>query len=269
MKGVLALTGHYLWENIQGGGYTVAVLLRTFGQLLFLPRKWRATLDQMYVSGVQTLPVVLIVAIFTGMIVALQTGIELMRIGSSQSIASIVPISMCREMGPFITAIILAATVGSAMAAELGTMSVSEEILALEVMSIDPVRFLVLPRVVALAIMCPILTAFVDLVGTLGGGIVGQIHLGVDFQFYLSQAVDALRPPGQTIPLPKDFFVGLFKAFLFGVTIAVIGCSAGLRAKGGALGVGQAVQKAVKNSVIMIIILGYVATWFFYFLGGS
>ena len=267
--GTLAVTGRYIRETVTGGGYTVGILLRTGAQVLFLPRKWRSTLDQMYVVGVQTLPVVVIVAIFTGMIVALQTGIELMRIGSSQSIASIVPISMCREMGPFITAIILAATVGSSMAAELGTMSVSEEILALEVMSVDPVRYLVLPRVVALALMCPLLTAFVDLVGTLGGGIVGQIHLGVDFQFYLSQAIDALRPPGQTIPLPKDFYVGLFKAFIFGITIAVIGCSSGLRAKGGALGVGQAVQKAVRNSVIMVIILGYVATWFFYFLGGS
>ncbi len=267
--GTLELTGRYIRTNVHGAGYTVGILLRSLVQLVFLPRKWRQTLDQMYVVGVQTLPVVLIVAIFTGMIVALQTGIELMRIGSSQSIASIVPISMCREMGPFITAIILAATVGSAMAAELGTMSVSEEILALEVMSVDPVRYLVLPRVVALAVMCPILTAFVDLVGTIGGGIVGQIHLGVDFQFYISQAIDSLRTPGHTIPLPKDFYVGLFKAFLFGITIAVIGCSSGLRAKGGALGVGQGVQRAVRNSVIMIIILGYVATWFFYFLGGS
>ncbi len=267
--GLLDATGKYVGETIKGGGYTVAVLMRTFFLLPLIYRKWRETREQMYFVGVKTLPVVIVVAVFTGMIVALQTGIELKRIGSSQSIATIVPISMCREMGPFITAIILAATVGSAMAAELGTMNVSEEITALEVMSIDPVLFLVLPRVVALSIMCVILTGFVDLVGIIGGGIVGQIHLGVDLEFYLSQALDALRTPGKFVPLPKDLYVGLFKSFVFGITVSTIGCSAGLRAKGGALGVGHAVQQAVKNSVIMIIIFGYIITWFFYFLAES
>lgn len=251
---------------ISGGGYTLEIFLRVLGQLPYLPRKWKTTLDQMYFVGVKSLPVVIVVALFTGFILALQSGIELQRIGSSQSIALIVPISICREMGPFITAIILAAMVGSAMAAELGTMNVSEEIMALEVMSVDPARYLVLPRVVAMAIMCPLLTAFVDLVGIIGGGISGQLHLGVDLEFYFSQAIDALRPTGNFIPLPKDLFVGLFKSVVFGITIAVIGCSAGLRARGGALGVGQAVQNAVKNSVVMIIIFGYIVTWFFYFL---
>jgi len=264
--GMLASTGRYVEASIRGGGYTVSVFLHAAGQAPHLPRKWRATLDQMFFVGVRTLPVVMVVAVFTGMILALQTGIELQRIGSSQSIASIVPISMCREMGPFITAIILAATVGSAMAAELGTMSVSEEIMALEVMSIDTGRYLVLPRLVALGIMCPILTVFINIVGIIGGGLVGHIHLGVDLEFYFSQALDALRPIGRTVPLPKDLFVGLFKSWIFGMAIAAIGCSAGLRARGGALGVGQAVQLAVKNSVIMIIVFGYIITWFFYFL---
>ena len=267
--GLFEATGKYVGEAIKGGGYTVGILLKTIFLLPFIYRKWKETREQMYFVGVRTLPVVLVVAVFTGMIVALQTGIELKRIGSSQSIATIVPISMCREMGPFITAIILAATVGSAMAAEIGTMSVSEEITALEVMSIDPIHFLVLPRIIGLSIMCVILTAFVDLVGIIGGGIVGQIHLGVDLEFYFSQALDALRPTGKTIALPKDLYVGLFKSFVFGITISSIGCSAGLRAKGGALGVGQAVQQAVKNSVIMIIIFGYIITWFFYFLAES
>jgi len=264
--GVLERTGSYIGSSIDSSGFTVSILLRTLLYLPAAPRKLRAILDQMYFAGVRTLPVVMLVAVFMGMIVALQTGIELQRIGSSQQIATIVPISMCREMGPLITAIILAATVGSAMAAELGTMNVSEEVMALEVMSIDPVRYLVMPRVVALSIMCPLLTVFVDLVGIIGGGMVGHIHLGIDLEFYYTQALDALRPEGQVIPLPKDLFVGLFKSFVFGLSLSVIGCASGLKATGGALGVGQAVQRAVKNSVVIVIIFGYLVTWFFYFL---
>ncbi len=266
--GVLDDLGSGIRRSVTGAGFTLELLFCTLWRLPHLVRKIRFTLDQMFASGVRTIPVVMVVAVFAGMILSLQTGIELKRYGQHTLIGNIVAISMCREMGPFITALILAATVGSAMAAELGTMNVSEEVMALEVMSIDPLRFLVLPRIVALSLMCPLLTIFADIIGILGGSIVASVHLGVSFSFYLNSARESLTTIGSG--LPKDVYVGLFKAWVFGITIAAVGCSCGLRAEGGAMGVGSAVRQAVKSSFLLIIIFGYVITWFFYsFLNGA
>jgi len=264
MKGPLDAAGRFTHATAQGAGYTVDLLLRTAMSVHYLPRRYRFLLDQAYAVGVRALPVTMVVALFAGMILALQTGIELKKFGQTSVIGTITALTMCREMGPFITAVILAATVGSAMAAELGTMKVSDEITALEVISVDPVNYLVLPRVVALTLMCPVLTAFSDFIGIFGGSIVGQIHLDVSVTFFWMSVQDALTSPGQL--WPKDVYTGLCKALIFGCAVATVSCSAGIRARGGALGVGLAVQNAVKNSVLLIIIFGYILTWFFYFL---
>ncbi|MFQ5503923.1 MAG: MlaE family ABC transporter permease [Planctomycetota bacterium] len=249
---------------VGGAGYTLDLLCKTCVQSVSISRKLRPLVDQMYVTGVKTIPVTTLVAVFAGMILSLQTGIELRKFSQHTMIGNIVAISMCREMGPFITGLILAATVGSTMAAELGTMKVSEEIAALEVMSIDPIRFLVLPRVVALSLMCPVLTLFSDFIGIIGGAFVADTQLGVSFPLYWNNVRDSLS--SSTSYLPKDVYTGLFKAWVFGITISVVGCSSGLRAAGGALGVGRAVQLAVVYSMLLIIILGYIITWFFYVL---
>lgn len=264
MTGVLEGAGRFTHATAQGAGYTLDLLLRTILSVHYLPRRGRFLLDQAYAVGVRALPVTLVVALFAGMILALQTGIELRKFGQGSVIGTVTALTMCREMGPFITAVILAATVGSAMAAEIGTMKVSDEVTALEVISVDPVNYLVLPRVVALTLMCPILTAFSDFIGIFGGSIVGQIHLNVSTTFYWSSVRDALTSPGQL--LPKDVYTGLCKAVIFGCMVATVSCAAGIRAHGGALGVGRAVQNAVKNSILLIIIFGYILTWFFYFL---
>jgi phospholipid/cholesterol/gamma-HCH transport system permease protein len=145
-------------------------------------------------------------------------------------------------------------------------MTVSDEVAALEVMSVDPVDYLVLPRVVALAIMCPVVTVLSDLIGIYGGSVVAEFNLGVSPTLYWVSAKEALTSSGML--LPKEVYVGLLKAVIFGVAIATVSCAAGLRAAGGALGVGLAVQAAVRNSVILIIVLGFIVTWFFYFLAG-
>ncbi|MCA8943025.1 MAG: ABC transporter permease, partial [Planctomycetes bacterium] len=163
--------------SIDGAGYTVNLLLRAILSIHYLPRRLRFTLDMAFGAGVRALPVAAIVALFAGAILALQTGIELKKYGQSPLIGTITAISMCREMGPFMTAIILAAMVGSAMAAELGTMTVNEEITALDVMSVDSTNYLVLPRVLALTVMCPMLTVFSNLVGIVGSGFVAETHL--------------------------------------------------------------------------------------------
>src|SRR5262249_15959789 len=148
-------------------------------------RRRKPIAEQLFASSVQGIHVVLLVGLFIGMIVSLQTGIELARIGQQDQIGGLVAVTMAREMGPFITAAILAATAGSAMAGEIGTMAVSDELAALEVLSIDRVSFLVMPRLVALAVAAPLLTILCDTIGIFGGGFVAQSQLNVTFQLYL------------------------------------------------------------------------------------
>lgn len=261
-----ATVGRIVGKRAEDAGFVVNLLLRTVTALPRLVRRVRFTLDMAFNAGVRSLPVTLVVAAFAGAILAMQTGIELRRFGDTAVLGTITALSMCREMGPFITGVILAATVGSAMAAELGTMQVSDEVAALEVMSVDPVDYLVLPRVVALAVMCPTLTVLSNLIGIWGGSVIAEHNLGVSPDLYWISAREALTSSGTL--LPKEVYVGLLKAFVFGVTIATVSCASGLRASGGALGVGLAVQTAVRNSVILIIVLGFIVTWFFYFLAG-
>lgn len=245
-------------------GYQANLLGQVAARLGSIPARRGLIAIQLYGAGIGVLHVVLLVGLFIGMIVSLQTGIELARIGQQDQIGTIVAVSMAREMGPFITATILAATVGSAMAAELGTMAVSDELTALEVMTIDKVKLLVLPRLVALAMMAPLLTIVCDAIGIIGGGFVAQSQLNVSFQLYVDSAIDALRGQAQLLPLPKDLYAGLFKSFVFGILIATISCSSGLRTQGGALGVGHATRQAVRDSIIAIIISNYFMTWFMY-----
>jgi len=207
---------------------------------------------QMFVSGIKSLGVITVVAVFTGMILALQTGLELRRFGQEMYIGTAVMISMLREMGPFMTALILAASVGSAIAAQLGTMVVSEEVAALEVMSINPVRFLVMPRLVALALMTPILTFYAAIMGVIGGAIVGYTQLGVSWAAYMSTATRYAEN--------KDLYVGLFKALVFGVIIVQVACHQGFSTTEGAVGVGRATRRSVVISFLTILVVGYVIT---------
>ncbi len=237
-----------------------AVILRVH----HLPKRGRWFFSQMFSAGIGNVHVVLLVGLFIGMILAMQTGVELARYGQQEQVGFLVAASMAREMGPFVTAIILAATFGSALAAELGTMSVSDELTALEVLSIDHVSFLVLPRVLALMVMCPLLTIFCDGVGILGGGFISVAQLNVTWDMYLDTAFSALETKAQLIPIPKDVYAGLFKSFVFGGLIAIVSCSSGLSARGGALGVGRATSRAVRDSIIVTIIANYFLTWIMY-----
>lgn len=210
----------------------------------------------MYITGIKSLGVITVVALFTGMILALQTGLALRRYGQEVNIGTAVTMVMVREMGPFMTGLIIAASVGSAIAAQMGTMTVSEEIAALEVMSINPTRFLVMPRLIALMVMMPILTVYTNVIGVTGGAIVGMTQLGVPFSSYFDNAMQFVRN--------KDLYMGLFKAILFGTVIATVACQQGFSAIGGAVGVGQATRKTVVISFLTILVLGYIITRMFY-----
>ncbi|HOS40552.1 MAG TPA: aminotransferase class I/II-fold pyridoxal phosphate-dependent enzyme, partial [Spirochaetota bacterium] len=171
-------------------------------------------------------------------------------------IGNVIIATMTREMGPFMTAIILTASVGSAMAAEIGTMTVSEEVDALQMMSISPVKFLVMPRVVAMAIMVPIMTVYTNALGTLGGGVVANYQLQVSWEVYYSHVLESLHF--------KAVYTGLLKSFIFGLIISGVSCAQGLRATNGALGVGKATREAVVISFLMVLIIGYFITAVFY-----
>ncbi len=213
-------------------------------------------LYQLFLTGIKSLGVITVVALFTGMILALQTGLELRRFGQEVNIGTAVTVVMMREMGPFMTALIIAASVGSAIAAQLGTMTVSEEIAALEIMSINPVRFLVMPRLVALSIMVPVLTVYTNILGVVGGAIVGLTQLGVSLTAYFDNATRYAEN--------KDLYVGLFKAFLFGIIITVVSCHQGFSTTEGAVGVGRSTRRTVIISFLTILVVGYIVTRLFY-----
>jgi phospholipid/cholesterol/gamma-HCH transport system permease protein len=258
MSALLQRLGEFVTGSTQGAGYSLALLFHTVGQMGALRRKQylEALLRQMFICGIQTIPVTMVVSVFTGMILALNGGLTLADLGQEALLGRIVTISMTREMGPFMTALILAASVGSGMAAELGTMKVSEEIDALEVMAVEPARFLVLPRLLAMAIVTPMLTIYTVLVGIVGGAVVSSSQYGVSYLRFKTEAMIALTA--------KDIYTGLLKAFIFGVVIATVGCSQGLRAQNGAIGVGQATRRAVVVSYLLIIVLGYYVTFIFF-----
>jgi phospholipid/cholesterol/gamma-HCH transport system permease protein len=246
-----------LRPTVESAGSTVSLALQTLAVLPHARRRLRTTLEQMYLIGVKTLHVVLMVGFFIGMIVSLQVGLQLATFSQQESIGLIVAPMMALEMAPLITAILLAASVGSAMAAELGTMKVQEELTALDVLSVNAVSYLVLPRVIALTIMAPILSALVAWIGTLGGGIVAVSQLGISFEGYVHNSVESMRILREFIPIPKFLYDGLLKAMIFGFVTAVVGCASGMAAQNGAKGVGQTTRAAVRNSIIVIIVLDF------------
>lgn len=257
-------TSHWVVGWIRAAGSGVDLLFETIRRIFVKRPRVRPVLDQMYSGGVLSIPIVVLVNLFTGMALTLQTGLELQKFGQQDLVGNIVSVAMCREFGPFITGIILAAAVGSAMAAELGTMAVSEELTALDVMTVDKTRFLVLPRFVALALMCPLLTTLADLIGIVGGGIVAAGRLNVSAVLYANSAVETLRGEAILGVFPRDVYVGLLKAVVFGATIAIVGCATGMRARNGAQGVGRATRSAVRASILLIVVLNYVITGVFF-----
>lgn len=227
-----------------------------FLQFAFGKRSRYETVSQLYITGIKSLAVITVVALFTGMILALQTGLELKRWGQEEFIGSAVAVSVVREMGPFMTALIIAASVGSAIAAQIGTMTVSEEIAALEVMSINPNRFLVMPRLLALCVMMPVLTVYTNILAITGGAVVGATQLGVSVQAYMDNATQ--------FATNKDLYVGLFKAFVFGIIITTVACHQGFMTTEGAVGVGKATRRSVVISFLVILVVGYMITRLFY-----
>ncbi len=202
--------------------------------------------------GVRSMPVVLITAISTGMVLALQSYTGFKRFDAESLVGTVVALSMTRELGPVLTGLIVAGRAGAAMAAELGTMRVTEQIDALSTMAANPIKYLIVPRFIAGVIMLPVLTIFADIIGIGGGYFVADQVLDINPNVYLRRTYDFLEL--------EDVFGGLLKAMVFGGIISIVSCYKGFNAEGGAQGVGQATTGAVVISSMLILISDYFLT---------
>jgi len=209
----------------------------------------RNLLKQMEVIGVDSVPVVLTTALSTGMVLALQSYTGFKRFGAESLIGTVVSLSMTRELGPVLTGLMVAGRAGAAMAAELGTMKVTEQIDALETLATNPMKYLVVPRFLASTVMMFFLTVLGMMIGISGGYFVGVKVLGTNPVTYVNQSINNTEV--------KDIWYGLVKALVFGAVVGLIGCYKGFNAEGGAEGVGKATTGAVVVSCMLILILDY------------
>jgi phospholipid/cholesterol/gamma-HCH transport system permease protein len=231
------------------------------GPFIGKPVRFSRAIAQAMEVGVRALPILSLITFFIGLILALQAAYELKRFGAINFVASAVVISMSRELGPLITAIVVIGRSGSAFAAELGTMKVSEEIDALETMAISPINFLVAPKFVAMIVMLPCLTIWANFMGVMGGSLFGVLQADFTFVGYIQASLDAL--------FLRDIVTGLVKSIMFGMTITAVGCLEGLSTGGGAEQVGRSTTRAVVISIFMVILVDLVFTALFFFLGGG
>ena len=248
--------GENFIEFLENAGAISILCWETLTTTFTTPLRWKAFLEQCHKIGVDSLPLVMLTSLFTGMVLALQSSYQLRLFSAEQFTSDLVALSVTRELGPVLTAMMVAGRVGASMAAELGTMKVTEQIDALKALASDPVRYLIVPRFLAAIAMLVLLTIYSDVVGIVGGYIVGVFKLGIGSYKYVNRTLDVL--------IMKDIYTGLVKAFFFGIIIAVVSCYFGFKTRGGAEGVGHATTLAVVVSFILIIFFDTFFTGFFY-----
>jgi phospholipid/cholesterol/gamma-HCH transport system permease protein len=240
-----------MFENV---GEIVLLFWRT---LLSLPLAWRhrqKVFDQFFEIGNASLLMVCMLSFFIGAVIALQTGPVLVERGLASAVGGVVGISICKELAPVMMSILIAGRIGSAMAAEIGSMRVYQEIDALRTMNISPIQYLVLPRLLAITVALPLLVTFSILVAWLGGAFVCSANSRIDISF--SGFFSTLRDMVEI----KDVVNGVFKSFVFAWVIGVVSCHQGLITIGGPRGIGRSVTKAVVNSIVLIVIFDYILT---------
>ncbi len=225
--------------------------------LLALPQTWRQrqkVFDQFFEIGNASLLMVCILSFFIGGVIALQTGPVLVERGLASAVGGVVGIAICKELAPVMMSILIAGRIGSAMAAEIGSMRVYQEIDALRTMNINPITFLVLPRLVAIAVALPLLVVFSILVGWLGGALVSVANTRIDIPF------EAFFTNLNDVVAIKDVVNGVFKSFIFALVVGTVCCHQGLITRGGPRGIGRSVTKAVVNSIVLIVLFDYILT---------
>jgi len=246
----------YLLEDIGG---TTVLFAKSIYFAFRKPFKPGRIIAQMVSIGVDSVPVVILTAVFTGMVLALQATYQIAKFGAETYIGGIVGISMTRELGPVLTALMVSGRVGAAIAAEIGTMKVTEQIDALETLATNPVQYLVMPRVLAAAVMLPLLTCVADFVGMAGGYAISTTTLGINAAVYMEKTRQLVQV--------SDLLIGLLKTVVFGLIIATVGCNQGFKTTGGAEGVGKATTVSVVTSCILILLSDVFLTGLF--VGGN
>src|SRR5271155_1161898 len=223
------------------------------------PLRLQRAISQAMDTGVRAMPILSLITFFIGLILALQAAYELRKFGAISAVATAVAVTMSRELGPLITAIVVIGRSGSAFAAEIGTMKVTEEIDALETMAISPIRFLVAPKFLAMTVMLPCLTIWANFMGILGGSLFGVAQADFTFVRYMRASIDSL--------LMRDITTGLVKSVMFGITITAVGCLEGLSTGAGAEEVGRSTTRAVVMSIFLVVMVDLCFTALFFFGG--
>jgi phospholipid/cholesterol/gamma-HCH transport system permease protein len=258
-----------LRSAIQALGATVVSQLASLGQVsllglqsLYWLRKGgiasirRQVLEQFDEIGFRSLPMVAVTSLFTGMVVVVQVGKQFADLKAEQFIGGTCGLTLTRELAPLVTAVVIAGRVGSALAASIGTMKVTEQIDALLVLSTEPVHYLVVPRLLACLVMVPLLSIYANVIGLVGGAFVAVAQVGITLDTFTRSIVEMV--------FVRDFVTGLIKAVLFGATIAIVACYRGLTCEGGAEGVGRATTGAVVSIVTALLVENYFLSVLFF-----
>ncbi|CAH9019346.1 MlaE family ABC transporter permease [Candidatus Nitrosacidococcus sp. I8] len=261
---IIAKIGYITWDYAEEAFSFISFIGEVFVYFLkgvINPSRirWRVLLNNMQTAGIESIPIIGLLVFLIGVVLAYQGGMQLKDYGANIFIVDLVSLTMIRELAPLISAIILAGRTGSAFAAQIGTMKVSEEIDALRILGIPPIDQLVIPKIMALMISLPLLTVFADICGIIGGMLMADAQLGVGIQLFIERL-------DEVVDLPS-FFIGLFKAFFFAATIATVGCFQGLRVSGGAESVGKKTTSSVVQAIFLIIVSDSVFSIFFSWLG--
>lgn len=254
IRAYLENIGRTAQRFVDAAGLMTMMLFEAVVNVFTPPMKFRNIFKQMEFVGVQSLFVVVLTGSFTGMVLALQSFNALKRFGAESLVGPTVALSMARELGPVLTGLMVTGRAGSAMATELGTMRVTEQIDALVTMAVNPVKYLVVPRILAGVLMFPLLTVVTDFVGVIGGYIVGVQLLGINPGVYIGRTVDFVQV--------SDIFAGLYKATVFGLITTLVASFNGFYASGGAEGVGRAATASVVTGSVMILVSDYIMSSF-------
>jgi phospholipid/cholesterol/gamma-HCH transport system permease protein len=262
IRGLLSGTGGLILSAAESAGQGALLVRSSLAWLLRSPVEGRQTAAQMLRIGVESLGVTVMTSFFTGMVLALQTGASFKNLFNEPLfVGTVVSFSLVKELGPVMTALVVAGRAGAAIAAEIGTMKVTEQIDALYTLGTDPVRYLVIPRVLAFLAVLPVLTLFADYSGVLGGCLVAKMKLGIPSSVYWHDVFDYLKN--------KQFFHGLIKSYAFALCISYICCFKGLHTSGGAEGVGKSTTSAVVYSMTSVLVVDYFVTALLVALGIS
>jgi phospholipid/cholesterol/gamma-HCH transport system permease protein len=255
MTEILRRFGRVSLSLVQEAGGMTLFLLEGLGLALVPPFRFRRLLQEFYLIGVRSIPIILLTAAFTGMVLALQGYYTLRQYGSEGALGAAVALSLIREMGPVLTGIMVSARAGSAVTAEIGIMRITEQLDALDTMAVNPMQYVVMPKLLAGLIAVPLLTAMFDVMGILGGYLVGVVLLGISSGTYFASMMQSV--------VSLDINGGIVKSLIFGITVVLVACYKGYYTEHGAEGVSRATNQTVVLSAVLVLAWDYLLTSFF------